>query len=164
VILFLSITIFCCPSHSVPLLGAYSGNILIRGSKQNAANESVPFELTRPSAPRAIVFHGTSCFYRNESITFYKRDVNTIFIGRYMLERTDFTGGFTNDEFYVAHCSGLVRNTNVRILMHISVIFLYGVTNIIELLKYSLRFRWMKFGYQLSGTEKYSQRSCSRWV
>mmetsp|Transcript_31975 Transcript_31975/g.46058 ORF Transcript_31975/g.46058 Transcript_31975/m.46058 type:complete len:576 (-) Transcript_31975:151-1878(-) len=96
------------PESSVPLLGAYSGKVLMHGLKPNPANELIAFEIPRPSAPRAIIFHGTSCFYRNESITFYKRDVNTILIGRYMVERSEFAGGFTNDEFYVAHCAGLM--------------------------------------------------------
>lgn len=62
----------------------------------------------RASPPRAVVVHGTSCFYLNESITFHKRDSSTIFIGRFMIERIGFHGGFTNDEFYVAHCAALV--------------------------------------------------------
>ncbi len=65
--------------------------------------------LPRPSVPRAVVLHGTTCYYRNESLTFHKRDINTIFIGRYMVEREGFQSGFSNDEFYLAHCSALVK-------------------------------------------------------
>ena len=37
--------------------------------------------------PRAVIFHGTMCGYQNESISNIRRDINTIYIGRYMFER-----------------------------------------------------------------------------
>ena len=37
--------------------------------------------------PRAVIFHGTMCSYQNLSIMEQKRDINTIYIGRYMFER-----------------------------------------------------------------------------
>jgi hypothetical protein len=49
-------------------------------------------------APRAIVFHGTMCIYRNESVHSYARDMNTIYVGRYMVERAKFPTGFSQDE------------------------------------------------------------------
>lgn len=56
-------------------------------------------------APRALVFHGTMCLYRNESVHTYERDINTIYIGRYMVERPEFPGGFNQDEYLVFSCA-----------------------------------------------------------
>ena len=58
----------------------------------------------RPS-PRALIFHGTMCVYRNESVHTMARDGNTIYIGRYMVERGKFPGGFTQDEYLVFSCA-----------------------------------------------------------
>ena len=38
------------------------------------------------------------CLYRNESVHTYDRDVNTIYVGRYMVEREKFPDGFNQDE------------------------------------------------------------------
>ena len=57
-------------------------------------------------APRAVVFHGTMCVYQNTTI--YKngrRDVNTIRIGRFMVERSEFMDGMTQDEYSVIACT-----------------------------------------------------------
>ena len=37
--------------------------------------------------PRAVIFHGTMCGYQNASIQGKRRDINTIYVGRYMFER-----------------------------------------------------------------------------
>jgi glycosyltransferase involved in cell wall biosynthesis len=55
--------------------------------------------------PRALIFHGTMCLYRNESVHTLGRDINTIYIGRYMVERSNFPGGFSQDEYLVFSCS-----------------------------------------------------------
>eukprot|EP01035_Chromulina_nebulosa_P023623 gene23623-30634_t len=94
------------PSHSVKVPGCYSAKVMSNISGTGSSSESK--FIARPSVPRAVVLHGTTCSYRNESITFYKRDINTILIGRYMVERAGFQSGFSNDEYYVAHCSALV--------------------------------------------------------
>ncbi len=60
---------------------------------------------TKKIAPRAIIFHGTMCIYRNESVHTYSRDANTIYIGRYMVERPRFPGGFSQDEYVVFSCA-----------------------------------------------------------
>lgn len=41
----------------------------------------------RLPVPRALIFHGTSCDYQNQTISSLKRDINTLWIGRFMLER-----------------------------------------------------------------------------
>lgn len=61
----------------------------------------------RAPKPRAIILHGTTCLYRNSSIVQY-RDIHTVVIGRYMLERADFSGGLTLDEYAVSYCMNLV--------------------------------------------------------
>jgi glycosyltransferase involved in cell wall biosynthesis len=53
--------------------------------------------------PRVIVLHGTNCFFRNESIS-GQRGIDTIIIGRFMLERADLLHGITADEFAVMMC------------------------------------------------------------
>jgi glycosyltransferase involved in cell wall biosynthesis len=58
--------------------------------------------------PRAIVFHGTTCVAMNMSIYNMARDVNTIYIGRFMFERPHFNHGSTIDERAVTHCAGLM--------------------------------------------------------
>lgn len=61
----------------------------------------------RMMAPRAIVFHGTMCVHNNETVyqKELKRDINTIRIGRFMIERKDLRGGgMTQDEFSVMSC------------------------------------------------------------
>jgi len=56
-------------------------------------------------APRAVIFHGTMCLYRNESVHTYARDTNTIYVGRYMVERSAFPSGFSQDEYLVFSCA-----------------------------------------------------------
>ncbi len=61
----------------------------------------------RMTVPRAIVFHGTMCVHNNETVyqKEIKRDINTIRIGRFMIERKDLRGeGMTQDEFSVMSC------------------------------------------------------------
>ena len=130
--------------------------------------------LPRPSVPRAVVLHGTTCYYRNESLTFHKRDINTIFIGRYMVEREGFQSGFSNDEFYLAHCSALVK-TYIQYALASMPIFSYFInffiisrsaTLLLCHCVHSCNFflRWMKFGSPRNGTAQCSRPLCSRWV
>lgn len=56
--------------------------------------------------PRAVIFHGTMCGYRNRSISGQRRDVNTIYIGRYMFERGSaaLQKGMSTEEYKVFMC------------------------------------------------------------
>ena len=58
--------------------------------------------------PTAVILHGTMCIHRNNSIARTKRDINTIYIGRYMMERASFAGGLNLDEYSVAMCASAV--------------------------------------------------------
>lgn len=59
----------------------------------------------RSPAPRVVVYHGTTCIHRNQSASAQNRDINTILIGRYMLERPYLVGGYNLDEYAVLHCA-----------------------------------------------------------
>lgn len=59
----------------------------------------------RNPAPNVIVYHGTTCIHRNFSASAQTRDINTILIGRYMLERPYLVGGYNLDEYAVLHCA-----------------------------------------------------------
>lgn len=67
----------------------------------------VPLTIRKPQ-PRAIIFHGTTCAFQNRSYLAMPRDINTIVIGRYMLERNLFLSGLTQDEYSVAYCAGFM--------------------------------------------------------
>jgi glycosyltransferase involved in cell wall biosynthesis len=78
--------------------------------EQQPPSPSLPSTTTiryRTPKPRALIFHGTTCIHENTTATF-TRDINTIYIGRYMLERSRFTKGLTLDEYAVSYCSGLM--------------------------------------------------------
>lgn len=141
--------------------GCYSAKVM-RSISATTGSSMEARLIARPSVPRAVVLHGTTCFYRNESITFHKRDINTIFIGRYMVERAGFQSGFSNDEYYLAHCSALVRKvcrTCMYIYFHFkNCIFVFNVFYVLCFL------RWMRFGFPRNGTAWCSRGLCSRWV
>jgi hypothetical protein len=56
------------------------------------------------AAPRAVIFHGTTCGYQNMSITEQKRDINTIYVGRYMFERENIYKNMSPEEYKVIMC------------------------------------------------------------
>jgi len=60
----------------------------------------------RVGTPKVRIYHGTTCIHRNESVL--RRDMNTIAIGRYMLERSHMQAGFGLDEYSVMACAGLM--------------------------------------------------------
>lgn len=89
-----------------------SAGVMVRQSRQQEAQVAVDGSTTargtgmRFPAPRAVVFHGTMCVYQNTTI--YKngkRDINTIRIGRFMVERSEFMDGMTQDEYSVIACT-----------------------------------------------------------
>eukprot|EP01031_Cornospumella_fuschlensis_P030363 gene30363-36687_t len=65
---------------------------------------SVP---SRAILPRAIIFHGTLCVYHNTTLS-RRRDINTIYIGRYMVERSAFSKGLTMGDLATVYCAGLM--------------------------------------------------------
>eukprot|EP01034_Spumella_vulgaris_P022691 gene22691-28841_t len=94
-------------ASSEELVGATSGRMV------NRAESAL-----RPAMPRVKVFHGTMCIHRNESIKSRKRDLNTIYIGRFMLERSRLTNGLTVDEYSVVQCAALMDEIWVPSLWH----------------------------------------------
>ena len=60
----------------------------------------------RQQVPRAIILHGTTCGYQNQTVR--RRDINTILIGRFMVERDRLVGGISLDEYSVLTCSTMV--------------------------------------------------------
>lgn len=72
----------------------------------------------RQPLPRAVIMHGTTCIYRNDTIKFIKRDVNTIWIGRYMIERPSLTRSIGIDEFSVTSCASMVDEIWVPTAWH----------------------------------------------
>lgn len=87
-------------THFIPNLNAVTGKI----GKLAADGVNIRY---RSPKPKAYIFHGTTCIFQN-STSSYKRDVNTIYIGRYMLERSSFVKGLSLDEYAVSYCSGIV--------------------------------------------------------
>lgn len=63
--------------------------------------------LKRSELPRARILHGTTCYYKN--MTHFGKDPNTIVIGRYMVERKFFQGGYNQDEAAVLSCASLME-------------------------------------------------------
>lgn len=61
----------------------------------------------RSLKPRALILHGTTCAFKNKTISF-QRDIDTIVIGRFMVERAQFLHGMTSDEFAVSYCTSVV--------------------------------------------------------
>lgn len=71
----------------------------------------LPGSYQRLPAPRALVFHGTSCDYRNQTISKLPRDINTVWIGRFMLERGGeifSSGGLGREEMEVLKCASVM--------------------------------------------------------
>lgn len=67
-----------------------------------------PTSLARLPAPRALIFHGTSCAYLNQSIDNTPRTISTLWIGRFMLERGGeffLANGLTREELEVLRCA-----------------------------------------------------------
>lgn len=70
--------------------------------------KNVAAQRGRAPVPKVIVFHGTTCIHNNRSIVGYRRDVNTIYIGRFMVEREKFLRGQTVDENSIAQCAAFM--------------------------------------------------------
>lgn len=89
---------------------ATSGRMFTRPATADATVEAssessvAPMRRRRP-APRVLIYHGTTCIYRNQSVSMETRDINTVLIGRYMLERPYLVGGYNLDEYAVLHCA-----------------------------------------------------------
>lgn len=60
------------------------------GYTSGTFQRSVSLVNGRVPVPKALIFHGTTCFYKNFSVS--KRDINTIWIGRFMIERMPVSG------------------------------------------------------------------------
>lgn len=61
----------------------------------------------RAAPPSAVILHGTTCMHNNMS--FFRRDTDTIYIGRYMLERDVLNRGMTLEESSTMSCAMLVN-------------------------------------------------------
>ena len=101
------------PNSKAPLASHTSG--LIIGDENSTHN-------TRLAAPRAIIFHGTTCIHQNLSYAGGRlRDVNTILIGRYMVERESFSNGLDLNEYAVISCASVVDVIWVPTEWHVGV-------------------------------------------
>jgi hypothetical protein len=60
------------------------------------------------SPPKVIIFHGQSCIYHNNSIYGTARDPNTIYIGRFMVERAGLAGGMSLFDFSILSCASMM--------------------------------------------------------
>jgi glycosyltransferase involved in cell wall biosynthesis len=98
----------------VAVAGATSGRMILRSNVvqadvQHTGDAPVtpaPAQVRRRApVPRVIVFHGTTCIHLNHSVSMATRDINTILIARYMLERPYLVGGYNLDEYAVMHCA-----------------------------------------------------------
>jgi len=76
------------------------------------------------TAPRAIIFHGTTCIHQNQSFAGGgggRRDINTLLIGRLMVERASFSGGLDLNEYAVISCASVVDVVWVPTQWHVGV-------------------------------------------
>ena len=61
------------------------------------------------SPPKVVIFHGQSCIYRNDSIlSGGARDPNTIYIARFMIERTGLMGGMNLFDYSILRCASVM--------------------------------------------------------
>ncbi|KAJ1407866.1 hypothetical protein B484DRAFT_403684 [Ochromonadaceae sp. CCMP2298] len=81
------------PSLEAPLEGAVSGRVTVTTDK-----------VARWQIPRVVVYHGTTCIHNNQSVS-AMRDIDTVRVGRYMLERGYLAGGLSLDEYAVLYCA-----------------------------------------------------------
>lgn len=68
--------------------------------------------------PKAYIFHGTTCIVGNQSVHHLPRDANTIYIGRYMLERPSLLQGANMDEYAVIRCAQIMDELWVPTIWH----------------------------------------------
>lgn len=100
--------------HSCTLSGATPATLGIQpatephvqGKMALAGTENVASR-HRLAKPRALILHGTTCVWQNETLT-RKRDINTILIGRVMVERSTFSHGLTLGDFAVSYCTSIM--------------------------------------------------------
>jgi len=89
--------------------GSTSGRMIHNHRVETVQADGSPTTSVQPRrrnpAPNVIVYHGTTCIHRNYSASAQNRDINTILIGRYMLERPYLVGGYNLDEYAVLHCA-----------------------------------------------------------
>ena len=65
---------------------------------------SAELPLGRIPVPRVIIYHGTNCIYNNDTAR-NLADPNVISIGRYMIEKSDFSEGIGMNEFTFLKCA-----------------------------------------------------------
>ena len=65
---------------------------------------SAELPLGRIPVPRVMVYHGTNCVYNNDTAK-NLADPNVVSIGRYMIERSDFSEGVGMNEFTFLRCA-----------------------------------------------------------
>ena len=60
----------------------------------------------RVQFPKVRIYHGTTCIHKN--ITALWRDIDSLAIGRYMVERSNMRAGLGLDDYAVLACAGLM--------------------------------------------------------
>jgi glycosyltransferase involved in cell wall biosynthesis len=112
--------------ETLTALGAVSGKMALpaqpvpakEGSGTSGTVQQFSAPLRRFQAPRVIIYHGTTCIYHNKSRHVLQRDINTILIGRYMLERPLITSGYSLDEYAVMACAARMDEVWVPTTWH----------------------------------------------
>jgi glycosyltransferase involved in cell wall biosynthesis len=104
-------------SSLIPHSDTVTGKIAVSSPQSSSTPSASSVLHYRLSKPKALIFHGTTCIHRNSTSSF-KRDPNTIFIGRYMVERSAFVKGLTIDEYAVSYCSGIMDEIWVPTAWH----------------------------------------------
>jgi glycosyltransferase involved in cell wall biosynthesis len=88
------------PAQLAPLEGAVSGRVATMVQTKDMDDKVV----ARWQIPRVVVYHGTTCIHNNQSVS-AMRDIDTVRVGRYMLERGHMQGGLNLDEYAVLYCA-----------------------------------------------------------
>jgi len=103
------------PNSKALSLASHTSGLIIIGDENSKHS-------TRLTAPRAVIFHGTTCIHQNLSYAGGRlRDVNTILIGRYMVERDSFSNGLDLNEYAVISCASVVDAIWVPTEWHVGV-------------------------------------------
>jgi glycosyltransferase involved in cell wall biosynthesis len=92
----------------IPSAGSISGRITFLVPNPNPPKDAptpAMMKVDRSPRPRAIIYHGTTCAAFNISAVKGVRDIHTIRIGRYMVERNQFSQGQNMDEYALGYCA-----------------------------------------------------------
>ena len=103
-----------------------TSTVVVPGAVSGRFNTAT--QVKRMITPRFVILHGTTCIHNNQSVV--NSDPNTIYIGRYMIERNKLVGGLNADETAVVFCASRVEEVWVPTEWHktafLSILKSYG--------------------------------------